>query len=240
LRAETETLFVVGSGTGFAGPILDAHASGTSMAEVFHVKLRTETGTRHMRRLRNAGTVPAVLYGHGQPPVNLAIGDSEVKAMVRHGARVVDLEGAVAEKAFVRELQWDTFGNDVLHIDLTRVSADERVTLEVTVELRGMAECPGVREGGVVDHVGHSVEIECLVIAIPDKLILRLSSLTLDGHINADQIDLPEGAKLISEPDMVIATCAKPQELAEGGAGADGAEPEVIKKAKEEGAEGEE
>jgi len=187
-----------------------------------------------MRRLRNAGTVPAILYGHGQPPVNLAIGDAEVKAMVRHGARVVDLEGAVAEKAFVRELQWDTFGNDVLHIDLTRVSADERVTLEVTVELRGLAECPGVREGGVVDHVAHTVEIECLVIAIPDKLVLRLAMLELDGHISAGQIDLPEGATLISDPEMVIATCAKPEEISEA-TGADGAEPEVIKRAKEDG-----
>jgi large subunit ribosomal protein L25 len=211
------------------------------MAEVFHVKLRSETGTRQMRRLRNAGAVPAILYGHGQPPVSLAIGDSEVKAMLRHGARVVDLEGAVAEKAFVRELQWDTFGNEVLHIDLTRVSADERVTVEVTVELKGQAECPGIREGGIVDHVGHSVEIECPVIAIPDKLILRLAKLTLDGHVNADAIDLPEGVTLISEPDMVIATCAKPEELSEGGvAGAEGAEPEIIKKEKKEGDEGEE
>jgi large subunit ribosomal protein L25 len=208
------------------------------MAEVFHVKLRNETGKRQMRRLRNAGAVPAVLYGHGQPPVHLAIGDAEVKAMLRHGARVVDLEGAVAEKAFVRELQWDTFGNDVLHIDLTRVSADERITVEVTVELKGQAECPGIREGGVVDHVAHTVEIECPVIAIPDKLILRLANLTLDGHLNADQIELPEGAKLISEPDTVIATCAKPQEVAEGGAAAgDGAEPEIIKKEKKEGDE---
>jgi large subunit ribosomal protein L25 len=211
------------------------------MAEVFHVKLRNETGKRNMRRLRSEGTVPAVLYGHGQPPVNLAIGDAEVKAMVRHGARVVDLEGAVAEKAFVRELQWDTFGNDVLHIDLTRVSADERVTVEVTVELRGQAECPGIREGGVVDHLAHTIEIECPVIAIPDKLVLRLASLQLDGHINADQIELPEGVKLISEPDTVIATCAKPQEMVEGAAGgSEGAEPEVIKREKKEGEEGEE
>jgi large subunit ribosomal protein L25 len=207
------------------------------MAEVFHVKLRSETGKRQMRRLRNAGAVPAILYGHGRPPVNLAIGDAEVKAMLRHGARVVDLEGAVAEKAFVRELQWDTFGNDVLHIDLTRVSADERIAVEVTVELRGQAECPGIREGGVVDHLAHSIEIECPVIAIPDKLIMRLVHLQLDGHISAGQIDLPEGATLISDPEMVIATCAKPEELAEAGAGGEGAEPEVIKKEKKEGEE---
>jgi large subunit ribosomal protein L25 len=209
------------------------------MPEVFHVKLRSETGKRQMRRLRNAGAVPAILYGHGQPPVSLAIGDAEVKAMLRHGARVVDLEGAVAEKAFVRELQWDTFGNEVLHIDLTRVSADERITVEVTVDLRGQAECPGIREGGVVDHLAHTLEIECPVISIPDKLVMRLVNLTLDGHVTASQIDLPEGVKLISDPETVIATCAKPEELTEGAA-ADGAEPEIIKKEKKEGDEAEE
>ena len=155
------------------------------MGEVFHVKLREQTGKRRMRRLRDSGAVPAILYGHGEAPVNLAIANDEVKALLRHGARVVDLEGAVSEKAFIREMQWDTYGIDVLHIDLTRVSADERVTVEVAVDLRGIS--PGVAEGGVIDHVTHTVEIECLVIAIPEKLILRLTELKLNGHLNASR-----------------------------------------------------
>lgn len=210
------------------------------MAEVFHVKKRDVTGKRRIRRLRAGGVVPAVLYGHGEACVNLAIGADEVKAMIRHGARVVDLEGAVNEKAFVRDLQWDTFGIDVLHLDLTRVSADERVTVEVVVELKGIA--PGTTEGGVVDHLTHTVEIECLVVAIPDKVILRLGDLQLDGHLNADKIELPEGAVLVTDADTVIVTCAKPLEQPEGGApAAEGAEPEVIgRKAGEEEAEAEE
>lgn len=209
------------------------------MGEVFHVKLREQTGSRRMQRLRHSGVVPGVLYGHGEKPVHLAIGNTEIKALIRHGARVVDLEGAVNEKAFVRELQWDTYGNDVLHIDLTRVSADERVTVEVNVELKGTA--PGTTEGGVIDHLTHTVEIECLVVAIPDKLILRVGELKLNGHLNADKIELPEGATLITEPDTVIVTCSPPAAEEEATAGADGAEPEVIKrKTDEEGAEADE
>jgi large subunit ribosomal protein L25 len=209
------------------------------MAEVFHVKLRDVTGKRRIRRLRAAGSVPAVLYGHGQECVNLVLANDEVKALVRHGARVVDLEGAVNEKAFVRDLQWDTFGIDVLHLDLARVSADERVTVEVAVELKGIA--PGTIQGGVVDHVLHTVEIECPVIAIPEKLILRLAELKLDGHLNADRIELPEGVTLVTDPETVVATCAVPQEAPEGGAvGADGAEPELIRKPGEDKEEGEE
>lgn len=188
-----------------------------------------------MHRLRRSGKVPAVLYGHGQPVMNLSLGSDEVKALVRHGARVVDLEGAVAEKAFVRELQWDTWGREVLHLDLARVSADERVTVEVQIELKGDAQ--GVKDGGVLDFVTHSVEIECLVIAIPEKLILRVGGLKLDSHLNADAIELPQGATLVSDPTTTIVSCAKPMEMAEAGAG-DGAEPEVIgKKAGEEAEE---
>lgn len=205
------------------------------MSEVFHVSLREETGSRNMHRLRRSGKVPAVLYGHGQPCMNLSLGSDEVKALVRHGARVVDLEGAVAEKAFVRELQWDTFGREVLHLDLARVSADERVTVEVQIELKG--DAVGVKEGGVLDFQTHSVEIECLVVSIPEKLILRVGGLKLDAHLNADAIELPTGATLVTDPHTTIVSCAKPVDLSEDAAGADGAEPEVIgRKAGEEDA----
>jgi len=196
------------------------------MAEVFHTKLREQTGKRNMRRLRDAGSVPAILYGHGEAPVNLALGRDEVKTLVRHGARVVDLEGAVTEKAFVRELQWDTFGVEVLHLDLTRVSVDERVTVEVNVELKGIS--PGTAAGGVVDHITHTVEIECLVVSIPEKVILRLGDLQLDGHLNADKIELPEGVTLVTDPDTVIVTCALPVAADEAAGASDGSEPEVI------------
>ncbi|MBL9082173.1 MAG: 50S ribosomal protein L25 [Planctomycetales bacterium] len=206
------------------------------MPEVFHVSVREQTGSRNMQRLRRSGKVPAVLYGHGQPSVNLAIGNDEVKAMVRHGARVVDLEGAVAEKAFVSELQWDAFGREVLHIDLARVSLDERVTVEVPVELKGEAE--GVKAGGVMDHVTHTVEVECPVVAIPSKVILRVFELKLDGHLNADKIELPEGVTLVTDAETVIVTCAPPKAEVEA-AGGEGAEPEVIgrKAGEEEAAE---
>jgi large subunit ribosomal protein L25 len=149
---------------------------------------------------------------------------------------VVDLEGAVTEKAFVSELQWDAFGRDVLHVDLARVSADERVTVEVTVELKGLAE--GVTAGGIVEHVTHTVEVECPVVAIPQKVILRINELKLDGHLNADRIELPEGVTLVTDADTVIVTCAKPKEMVEGAAPGETAEPEVIgRKAGEEEAE---
>lgn len=204
------------------------------MAEVLKVEKRKPHGKREARRLRAAGSVPANLYGHGEENVSLALRADEVRAVVRHGARVVDLEGDVKEKAFIRDLQWDTYGTHVLHLDLTRVSADERLEIKVSVELRGTAA--GTQQGGIIEQVIHDVDIECLATEIPEKLILRIADLQLDGSLTASAIELPPGVKLVSDPDELVVHCVHPaaEAEAEPTAGA-GAEPEVIGRKAEEG-----
>ncbi len=105
------------------------------MAETLNVKERDKGGKRELRRLRRTGGIPAVLYGHGEANKNLAVVADEMAAVVRHGGRVVDLAGDVQEKAFIRALQWDTYGTHVLHVDFTRVSAHERIEVMVSLEL---------------------------------------------------------------------------------------------------------
>lgn len=203
------------------------------MAEVLKVEVRGSRGKREARRLRKGGHVPAVLYGHGEENLSLSIPTDQVKSAVRHGARVVDLDGAVQEKAFIRDLQWDTFGLDVLHLDLARVSADEKVEVEVSVELRG--EAPGVKEGGVLNQVLHHVDAECLVTAIPEKLFLRINSLGLDQSLTVADIELPAGTTLLTPGETLVVQCSLPREEAEAGLPSEGAEPEVIgRKAEEE------
>jgi large subunit ribosomal protein L25 len=198
------------------------------MSEALKVQKRDLSGKRNSRRLRAAGTVPVVLYGHGEESLSLAVAADQLRAALRHGARVVDLEGAVNEKAFIRELQWDAFGTMILHVDFTRVSADERLTIEVNVVLRG--ECPGVKDGGHLDQTQHSVEIECLAIAIPEKIELRIGALKLNESLRARDVELPAGVKLITDPETVIVHCALPVDEQEEGAAltGEGAEPEII------------
>ncbi len=203
------------------------------MSEALKVEKRELHGKRNNRRLRNAGSVPVVLYGHGEQTLSLKVAADQLSAALRHGARVVDLEGAVSEKAFIRELQWDPFGTHVLHMDLTRVSADERLQIEVPVILRG--EAPGVKEGGHLEQMHHSVEIECLAIAIPEKLELRVGGLKLDESLHANNIELPQGATLLTDPETVIVHCALAKEETEEGEAGEAAEPEIIgRKAEEE------
>jgi large subunit ribosomal protein L25 len=133
----------------------------------------------------------------------------------------------VNESALIRDLQWDTFGTGVLHIDFARVSADERIEVTVPVELRGQA--PGVRQGGIVQHLVHEIEIECLATAIPEKIQLNVNHLELGNSVTVGQLELPSGVKLMSDPEAIAVQCVEPavEEEAEAGA-AEGAEPEII------------
>jgi len=194
-------------------------------------------GSKHSnRRLRHSGQTPAVLYGHGQANVCLSVPSEVFATALRHGSRLVGLTGAVNEPAFVRELQWDTYGTRVLHVDFTRISVDELVKVHLTVELRGRA--PGVTEGGVVEQLVHDVQIECPAGAIPEKLLVSINQLKLNETITLAQLELPAKSKLFGDPETIVVQCVVPVEKPEieGGEAAE-VEPEVIGAKKEEGEE---
>jgi large subunit ribosomal protein L25 len=205
------------------------------MAETLHVEQRKTFGKRNNVRLRRKGRLPAVLYGHGEEPVSLTLAADEIEASLRHGAKVVDLDGAASGKALLQDVQWDTFFHQVLHVDLLRVRAGERVTVEVPIELRG--EAPGARDGGIVEQMIHSIEIEVALDLIPDKLHLNINQLQIDGQLTAkDIVDLPQGATILSDEDAMIVHCIQRaiEEEEEPTEEAAAGEPEVIGKGKEE------
>jgi large subunit ribosomal protein L25 len=204
------------------------------MAEALNVKKRETRGKRNAKRMRYAGTIPAVLYGHGEESKSLTVVADEMALVVRHGGRVVELKGDVNEKAFIRAMQWDVYGTEVLHVDFTRVSEHERVEVKVSVELRGQA--PGVKDGGAVEHIVHEIEIECEALSIPEKIEVSIKELKIGDTITAAEVKLPEGATLISDPDDVIVHCVIHREEEEGEGEGGTAEPEVIgRKADDEG-----
>jgi len=203
------------------------------MAEELTVEIRQSRGKHNSRRLRAAGSIPAVLYGHGKETVALSVPAEQLDAAVRHGGRLVTLAGAVDEDAIIRELQWDAWGSHVLHVDFTRVSQHEKLEVDVALELRG--EAPGVKEGGLVEQLIHEVHLECEAAAIPDKLDVNINQLGLGESITAGGLELPPSARLLDAPETVIVHCSEPvKELEEEAAAAGEAEPEVIGRKKEE------
>lgn len=204
-------------------------------AELLNVEKRQALGKNRVKRLRQAGAIPAVLYGHGQEAVSLQLSADDFAAAMRHGARVLNLRGAVNQQALIREVQWDTWGQEVLHIDFTRVSAHEKVSIEVAIELRG--EAPGIKEGGIVEQVIHSLELECEATSIPESIEVNVNHLNLGESISVKDLELPKGATVLGDPEQTAVQCIEPvetpEEAEEEGVGGE-AEPEVIGRAKED------
>ncbi len=205
------------------------------MTDVLQVEDRELSGKQNNRRLRRSGRLPVVLYGHNEAVISLSVGAEELHGLIRHGVKVVDLEGAASGQALFQELQWDTFMQQVLHVDLLRVDASERVNVEIPLVLRG--DAPGARSGGVVDQTVRFVQIETSPSAMPENLHVNVNSLELGDSLTlADIEDLPEGASLIASETTVVVQCVEPvadreeDELAGGTV-----EPEVIGRKDEEG-----
>ena len=201
---------------------------------------RQPHGSAGARRLRQRGLIPAVLYGHKEETVALAISHEEFGSILRRHTRVVDLDhDGKKEKALIREVQWDHLGHDVLHVDFARVAEDERIKIDVRIELRGVA--PGVTGGGVLDQPLHTLHIECLAISVPESIRVAIGELQIDQAIHVRDLHLPEGVTVLNDPDAIVVHVTAPVAEPEVAAApvAETAEPEIIGRAKAEAEEGE-
>lgn len=203
--------------------------------EVLEVKVRDTFGKRRVRRLRATGMVPANLYGHKQETVNLMIDEATMKMILRRGHQIVKLTGASSDEALIKEVQWNVWGNEILHVDFTRINANETVKATVPVVLKG--DAAGLREGGVIETLIHEVEVECSAFNMPENIVISVTNLGLGQQITAADLKLPEGVTTDLAADTVMVVCVtKQEEVDMTSAVVDGAEPEVIarKKADEE------
>jgi large subunit ribosomal protein L25 len=201
---------------------------------------RTGQGSRDATRLRKAGRVPAVVYGHKETPVSVSVSRDELAAALRHHARTLDLQLAgKTETVLIQQIQHDHLGTALMHIDFRRVSKDERVRTTVEIEVRGTA--PGATGGGVLDQPLHKIHVECPATAIPDSIRVKIDGLLLGQAIHVKELELPPGVKALDDGDLVVVQ-VKMQQMAVPEpttlAPAEGAaEPEVITKKKEKPAE---
>ncbi|MBL8763586.1 MAG: 50S ribosomal protein L25 [Phycisphaerae bacterium] len=196
---------------------------------------RDRLGTRYTKRVRKAGGLPAVVYGHGSPPVSITVDAEEVLPHLHKGEKVYRLELAGEQSGqivLLKELQFDYLGTDIVHADFRRVDLNERVRTRVHVDLQG--EAKGLKNAGaILMHPTTELVVECRVTEIPDSIPLDISELDLNGVITAAQVKLP-GAdmKLITDSHAIIAQIVEQKEevVAEAAVVATegGAEPEVI------------
>ena len=201
---------------------------------------RTKFGSRECRRLRNQGMIPGNIYGHKEANVAIAVHEDVLNPVVHSGHRVVDLDvGGESFKAMFREVQWNTFGTAIHHVDLVRIDADERVEVSVPIELRGTA--PGTQAGGVLEQHLRTLNVECLAFQIPDSIKVRINTLEIGQGVHVKDLEVPANVKVLDPPDEMVVQVVLPVEEAEPTeAEAGPAEPEVIGRKAEEPGEDEE
>jgi large subunit ribosomal protein L25 len=207
------------------------------MSDTLQVEARSAVGSRNSHRLRQSGQIPAILYGHKEPSVSLSVRVDQLRKALKHNAKVVNLVGAATGQALVQDLQWDTFHRDLLHLDLLRVDAGERVHLKVAVELRG--DSPGEVEGGMLERVMTHVDVEASPANLPELLHVDVSDLHLGGSLSvADIVDLPAGAKVLTGAKEMIVHCVAPSgSPSQDSVAAAAAEPQLVAKKKAAGDE---
>ena len=201
-------------------------------------EVREHTGSKAVRKIRQKGRIPAIVYGHKQEPVAISLDAHDFVEGLHHGHRLMDVQvGRKKEKMIVKELQYDYLGKNIIHADLMRVDMSESIKVTVPIELKGTAA--GTHEGGIIEEHVDRLEIECKATDIPETIIVSVKDVHVGGALHAGEIELPSGIKLISSPEMLLVTChlvaaAKTTEEVEEEMPA---APEVIGEAKEADAE---
>jgi large subunit ribosomal protein L25 len=169
-------------------------------------ELREQIGSKAAAAVRRRGRVPAIVYGHKQEPLAISLNAHDFAEGLHHGHRLLDVAvNGKAEKMIIKDLQYDHLGRTILHVDLMRVDVTEKIEVEVPLELKGVPK--GTHEGGVLEaHLDH-LEVECLAIDIPESIVVSVKDLDVGQSLHARDVKLPDGVKLVSQPDLIVATC---------------------------------
>lgn len=215
-----------------------------AQAATMNVELRERAGKGAARATRRAGRVPAVIYGNKQDPVMISLEPVELMMELRGPgffSRVYELEaGGAKHRVLPRDLQLHPVTDQPLHVDFMRFSAKTLLNIDVAVIFENEEECPGLRQGGVLNIVRHTIELLCSPDNIPESLLVDLTGLEVGDSVHISAIKLPDDVELtITDRDFTIVTIAAPtiqvepeeEEDLEGIEGEEGVEGE-------EGAEG--
>jgi large subunit ribosomal protein L25 len=172
-----------------------------SQSKTLKSEPRTKKGTRHARALRQQGRIPACLLSDGTvAAVEFSIDTHAFMTARRHHVHLFEIEIAGGiETALVRDLQWDTFGESLLHVDFKRVRADVETEAEVELEFVGHPKT------GALNHLVTHVTVRCMPALIPDGIEVPVSHLEQGGLIIARDLKLPEGVHLAIPPETPIA-----------------------------------
>ena len=177
------------------------------------VSPREAAGSREARRLRRTGQIPGVVYGGGQDPLGFAVEERTLRHALADAGAVMELtiEGAGTTPVVVKELARHPVTGHTVHIDLMRVRLDVKIQATVLLELTGVDDAPGAREGGVLEQQLRELTIEALPTDIPDSLSHDVSEMQIGDTLLVEALTPPPTVTLLDDPETVVATLSPPR-----------------------------
>jgi large subunit ribosomal protein L25 len=198
------------------------------------VEERPERGTRATRRLRKEGYVPGVVYGGGDDCISFKVNARVLRAALHDGSALIDLQigNSAAKPVIIKDQQRHPVRGQIVHIDLLQVRLDEKIHSTVSVELEGIEDAPGVKEGGVLEQANRELNISALPTDIPERILVDVSGMEVNAVMHLSEISAPAGVEFLDDPEeTIIATITVPTAVAE---------PEIEEETELVGEEGEE
>jgi large subunit ribosomal protein L25 len=205
---------------------------------------RSDVGTGNARKLRQAGSVPAIIYGHGREPQNLALNTRDLDRLlgtISVSSTVIELtvEGGRTARTLIREIQRHPVKRSIVHVDFQELVAGEKMNVSIPLRFVGVAD--GVRNsGGILEETMHQVHLRLDPANIPDHVDVDVTPLTVGHSIHIRDLKLPAGVTILDDAGATVCVCTAPKTEAaatpaEGvEAVASTAEPELIRKVKPE------
>lgn len=199
--------------------------------------VRAETGKGAARKIRQAGSIPAVIYGHNREPQSLVLNARETEKLVKSiavSSTVIELsiDGKTA-RSLIREIQRHPFKRTILHIDFQELVAGETVTVKCPIVYIGTPE--GVRlEGGILDQIMHELQIQVDPANIPNHIDVDISALKVGKSLHVSDLKVPAGIKIVDDASSTVCIVQQSKTHADTPAAEGAAEPELIRKPKPE------
>src|ERR1700761_7190411 len=180
---------------------------------------RPSVGKGAARAERRAGRVPGVIYGNNQPPTSISVDDAELRMRIQAGRFLttlfdIDLEGK-KHRVIPRDFHLDPVRDFPLHVDFMRLGEGATIRVSVPLHVQNAEAAPGVKRGGTVNIVTHSLDLECSVDNIPQYVEADVSGLEISYSLHLSDIKLPAGVKALSREDATLVTIVPPSGYAE-------------------------
>jgi large subunit ribosomal protein L25 len=186
-----------------------------SSRSTLKVAPRADFGSRASRRMRNEGLVPGVVYSGGSEATPFQVSEREARSVIHAGAALFDLEvdGGKAVPVVVKEQQLHPVRGSLQHLDLQQVNLKEAIQAEVAIELEGIEAAPGVKGGGVLEHVTREITVEALPTDIPDRIVLDVSAMEINDTLQLSIVTAPEGVTFVADDleEVTIVTLSPPR-----------------------------